>query len=271
MGIIENKQYPPEYIRRIKQFKLIDDTFFNSCMDGNIEAMQLILRIIMNIMDLCVIDVVAQRSLENLYGRNAKLDVLAKDSTGKLYNIEVQRANQGAHPKRARYNSALIDVREVDKGVDVENLPEKYVIFITENDYFKEGLPLYSYSMRRNDNYTLLNDGSNIIYVNGQYRGNNPLGKLMQDFSCIDPKLMHYEELAKITSYYKEAPKGVANMCEIMEEFGLERENEGIQKGIQQGVEYVAKQLLSDGTPIEYVIKITNLTPEKVMSLKQQI
>lgn len=267
MGIIENKHYPPEYIRRIKQFRLIDDTFFNSCMDGNIKAMQLILRIIMGIVDLCVIDVIAQRSLENLYGRNAKLDVLAKDSTDKLYNIEVQRSNQGAHPKRARYNSGLIDVREIDKGSTVENLPEKYIIFITENDYFHEGLPLYSYSMRRNDNYQPLNDGSNTIYVNGEYRGDNPLGKLMQDFSCINPNLMHYQELAKVASYYKDTPKGVDDMCEIMEELCRERENEGMQKGII----FVAKQLLSDGKPIEYIAKITLLPPEEILNLKEQL
>ena len=39
-------------------------------------------------------------------------------------------------------------------------------------------------------------DGSHIIYVNGKYRGNDEIGKLMYDFSCTNPDDMNYEALA---------------------------------------------------------------------------
>lgn len=56
--------------------------------------------------------------------------------------MEVQRNNHGAVPKRARYNSSLLDANITDAGEDYNNLAETYVIFITENDIFNAGKPL---------------------------------------------------------------------------------------------------------------------------------
>lgn len=69
--------------------------------------------------------------------------VLATDSTGRKYDIEVQRADKGAGRKRARYNSSMLDVNTLHKNTDFDELPETYVIFITENDVLGRGLPVY--------------------------------------------------------------------------------------------------------------------------------
>ena len=64
----------------------------------------------------------------------------------------------------------------------------------------------------------LFGDDAHIIYVNGAYRDESPLGKLMQDFRCKDPDEMHYKILADYTRYYKESEEGAKAMCRIMEE-----------------------------------------------------
>lgn len=61
-------------------------------------------------------------------------------------------------------------------------------------------------------------DEEHIIYVNGAYRDDSPLGLLMHDFSCTNPKDMNYKILADKTRYFKEDEKGVAAMCKIMED-----------------------------------------------------
>ena len=76
-----------------------------------------------------------QNSLKNLRGRSVRLDIIAYDKQGKIYNIEVQRKDAGALPKRARYNSSMMDANITRPGEGLENLPETYVIFITENDF----------------------------------------------------------------------------------------------------------------------------------------
>ena len=70
----------------------------------------------------------------------------------------------------------------------------------------------------------MFGDGSHIIYVNGKYRGNDEIGKLMHDFSCTNPDDMNYETLAKKARYFKQDEKGVAAMCKIMEDMRNEAE-----------------------------------------------
>ena len=72
----------------------------------------------------------------------------------------------------------------------------------------------------------MFGDGSHIIYVNGKYRGDDEVGKLMHDFSCTNPDDMNYEALAKKARYFKQDEKGVAAMCKIMEDMRNEKEKE---------------------------------------------
>ena len=64
------------------------------------------------------------------------------------------------------------------------------------------------------------------MYVNGTYRGNTELGKLMHDFSCWDPAEMNFELLKDATRYYKETQEGVEYMCKAFEEVRNESKQE---------------------------------------------
>ena len=164
--------------------------------------------------------------MKNLRGRSAVLDVHAVDSTKKEYDVEIQRSDAGAGAKRARHNSSLLDAHILKPKEDTENMPDSYVIFITENDVMKGGQPLYPVEryVMIGENRVLFGDGSHILYVNGKYRGNDEIGKLMHDFSCIDPDDMNYEVLAQKARYFKRDEKGVAAMCKMMEDMRKEAE-----------------------------------------------
>ena len=47
---------------------------------------------------------------------------------------------KGAGAKRARRNSSLLDAHILKPGEDTEDIPDSYVIFITENDVMKGNL-----------------------------------------------------------------------------------------------------------------------------------
>ena len=208
---ISKKDIPAEYDMLIQKFRLIDDTFFNVCFDNYVEGMQLLLRIFFGRDDLVVKHVITQQSADNLYGRGVRFDVLAEDSEGKLYDCEVQRANEGAIPRRARYNSSMMDARALAKGEDFSKLPETWVIFITENDIYGEGFPLYHVERIIEELQRPFDDGAHTLYVNGANRDDTPLGRLMQDFFCENPRKMNYKELAQYT-----VPKDVDTQKEGM-------------------------------------------------------
>ena len=96
----------------------------------------------------------------------------------------------------------MLDSHCLKKKEDFTQLPEPYIIFITENDYY--GLGLSFYKIKRTvelsateSMYLPFDDGCNIIYVNGSYRGNDALGKLMHDFNTLEQVIALKEELER--------------------------------------------------------------------------
>ena len=267
MRIIK-KDVPVEYRVVIQKFRLIDDTFFNVCFDNYTEGMQLLLRIFLDRNDLIVKHVVAQQSADNLYGRGVRFDVLAEDSKGKLYDCEVQRANKGAAPRRARYNSSMMDARALAQGAEFSDLPETWVIFITENDIYGAGCPLYHVERIIEELRRPFDDGAHILYVNGANRDDTPLGRLMQDFFCESPEQMNYKELAKRADYFKAEPEGVNAMCELMEKFGEKKLEEGRIEGRIESARRTATALLALGKlTLSQIAEATQLSQEEVERL----
>ncbi len=143
--------------------------------------------------------------------RSICLNAYATDNAGKKYDVEVQRADNGADPHRAKI-SFQCDGRGKSgtKNRDYKELPGYLYFAITENDYYKGWRAgLYDQNM----NLTLnrpFNDGAHILYVNGEYRDDSEIGRLMHDFNCTSADEMNFELLAERTRYLKENPKGVS-------------------------------------------------------------
>ena len=151
----------------------------------NIPLAEFVLRIITGKPDLVLMKCETQADMKRVTGaRSICLDAYATDSTGKKYDIEVQRSDIGTDPHRARYHSSMMEVENLDEKQEYRELPDTYVIFITENGYYKAGKPVY---VIQNMNLTLgkpFDDGSHILYVNGEYRDDSDIGRLMHDFNC---------------------------------------------------------------------------------------
>jgi hypothetical protein len=153
------------------------------------------------------------------------LDILASDSTGRKFNVEVQRRNKGADYRRARFHSSMIDTRMLEKKQDFEELLDSYVIFITEKDKIGKGLPVYHLERVIRETSEAVGDGSHIIYVNGSYQGDDPIGKLMHDFRCKRSDDIYYRELADGVRHFKESEGGREIMCDAVEEYAEARAN----------------------------------------------
>ena len=222
------EQIRQQDLERLKSLRYIDDDFMTVCLADNYEGVELILRIVLGQKDIIIKSVRTQAPLKNLQGRSAILDVHAVDNTKKEFDVEIQRSDAGAGTKRARHNSSLLDAHILKPGDDTENIPDSYVIFITENDVMGKNQAIYHIQryVEISGKTELFGDGSHIIYVNGQYRGNDEIGKLMHDFSCTNPDDMNYEALAKKARYFKQDEKGVAAMCKIMEDMRNEKAKE---------------------------------------------
>ena len=258
---MDKEQQHQEDLQRIRGFRLIDDDFMNACFEGNIEGTELVLRIILNKPDLSVKSVNTQKVMKNLQGRDIWLDIDAIDSDDNELDIEIQRSDKGADRKRARYHSSMIDSHLLRPNQDFSELPESYVIFITENDVIGRGKPLYRIERRIEDIDEPFDDGEHIIYVNGANKDSaTELGKLMHDFFCTDPDDMNFKQLADKVRYFKEDEKGVAAMCKVMEE--MRNETAEITK-----IESAMNLLKLGKLTVEEIANSIGLSIEKVAEL----
>ena len=196
---------------------------------------------------------------------------MAVDADNRVYNIEIQRSDKGAGAKRARYNSSLMDANVTEPGEKYENLCESYVIFITENDIMKAGLPIYHIDRTVKETGELFSDESHIIYVNSQIKDESALGKLMHDFSCTDAKDMKYKILADRVRYFKEDEKGVATMCKAMEEMRNEAVKEERVEVHFDNNQSCKRNVADWKISYEEIAKIAKMTIEEVKALDKKV
>lgn len=215
----------PRVLETIQNLRLMDDVLMSKVFSDDIEITEFVLRILMNNNELKVLESHGQAELRNIFGRSIQLDILAEDTKHNLINVEIQRAKAGAQPKRARYHAAMLDSHSLEKNKDFNELKKTYIIFITEKDIWSKGLPIYEIEKNIKGANLPFQDDLNILYVNGEYRGSDPLGILMHDFNCKSTNEMKFENLAQKVRIYKQEPEGeytmfdsFQEMCEVIAE-----------------------------------------------------
>lgn len=262
-----------EVNRLIDGLTLFDDDLMSRVLDKNIAATELILRIILG-RKIKVIRVNGQEEVRNseVGGRNITLDVYALDENGEEMDIEVQGNSEGAHIRRARYHSSVLDSRMLQEGQRFKELKDSYVIFIYRHDKFRKGLPVYHIDRYVRETGEIFEDGSHIVYVNGNYKGDDEIGQLMNDFHQTDPDNMHYEELAQGVKHFKDLEEGREIMCEAVQEYAEKyAEKYGEQRAIREATENVKKLMENTGFTLEKALDILEIQGEKRELITEQL
>ena len=218
----------------------------------NLPLAEYVLRIITGKDDLHLTKEETQKDLVRLVGaRGLCLDVHGIDDNNQQYDLEVQRADNGARPERARYHASALDVENLSAGQEFEELPTTYIIFITENDIWGAGQAVYPVSKTIAGLNAAFEDRQHVLYVNASYKGDDPIGDLMHDFLCSDPDEMLTPILAEKAKFLKTDPKGVDIMCKAMDELREQSIKRGEEaallmsiKNIMEGLKYTAQQAM---------------------------
>lgn len=102
----------------------MDDNFMTAVLFDKACA-ELVIRIILDRDDIIVKHTRTQHPINSLKNHSVRLDVYAEDSEGIKYDIEIQRSEHGATPKRARYISSMIDADMLLSSEDTTSFPDK--------------------------------------------------------------------------------------------------------------------------------------------------
>lgn len=247
----------------IKNFTLMSDIFMRNVFKKR-ECLEYVLQVIMEKQDLHVIDQIIQKDYKNLQGHSAVMDCVARDSTGKQFDVEIQQDNEGASPKRARYHSGLMDMNTLNPGQDFEELPESYVIFITRDDILGYGLPIYHIDRQIKELNEAFQDEAHIIYVNSRKQDDTELGRLMHDLHCKKADEMHSPILAKRMYELKETQKGVELMCHEMEKIYSEGMESGEKRGELKAKKETALSMAEEGMNIQKIARLVKVSEKDV-------
>ena len=262
----------PEYLAEIARLRLMDDDFMSKCLENAPECIELMLQIILGKKDLKVVKSQTEYPIKSLQGRGVRFDVFARDSNGREYDIEIQRADKGAEPKRARYNSALMDANALKAGDDIGKLRDTYVIFITENDVMKRGQDVYVYDRTEQKSRKSLEDGTHIVYVNGATRSASEIGRLGHDLQCSDAAKMYFGVLKKRVGNFKNSEEGRHAMCKAFERIEARGEARGKREGKRETMLAMATRMLKDGIlALKDVARYSGLSLSQVKKLQASL
>ena len=256
----------------VLDMRIMDDIFMQSFFQGQKHFVEEVVRTIMNNDKLTVVRMSTQFKIASLHGHSTILDVRAVDAAGRVYDIEIQRAESGAGARRARYYSAMLDASALKAGEDYEALPETYVIFITEEDVFGRDRPIYDFSRCDQDCDLKLNDGAHILYVNGAKRSKGTrLGTMLYDFFCSDPDKMLNRAFAQRARELKQNTEGRLAMCRILERVMERGRAEGEAKGRAEGEKRlrgtVEKLILAGKMTLSEIAEASGLALREVRKL----
>ena len=270
------KEQNDEYVRNAR---LMDDYFFELCFGSDPKYIEAVINGIfeqLNIPLVKITEIKTQKRLLTVENRNACLDAVATDENGNLINIEVQRAKKSSLFRRARYHSSLLDTNNLTSGEDFSQLPDTYVIFILEYDLRKQELPAYQVKRTFLEDNSDFDDGTRFIFVNGTYRGDDPIGILMHDFNVKGARQMKNAMLKERVEFFKETEEGAKEMKGIEEIIAARSKAEGLAEGEAKGIAkekvVIAKKLLMlNVLSLEGISKSTGLSLEEVKNLKKSI
>ena len=229
--------------------------------------------------------------------RGVRFDVYVKDSS-RVFDLEMQVANQGDLPFRARYYQGALDMDMLELGEPVTNLKESYIVFLCLFDPFKQRLPVYTvqkiFAEKQEVSYT---DGTNTVFFNcraykdaGNEQVQNILSYLVNGTAKdgFTAQLERHVETARQNELWRKEFMTLEMIKMQQQEIGFARglaigeqrgRNEGIAIGEQRGIargrnegiiigtEQAARNMLADGFSVKQTARLTGLSEEQVRAL----
>ena len=200
---------------------------------------QEILRIILEDDRIEVIEHHPQDSLKNLQGKSVILDARCKDSQGRYYNVEVQKADTDDHQRRVRYNGSLLTSATTEVGADYVNVPDVTIIFISKFDLFKEKKTVYHVKRCLEETGTFVDNGFHEIYVNTKVDDGSDIAELMRFFEDSTGYHEGFPRLSNRARLFKTTEEGVTHMSSVVEDYisklKEEAKRQARQEGLQEG------------------------------------
>lgn len=155
---------------------LMSRVFFH----GQNELVAHLLRHVTGDQSIVIKEVRTQVVYSNVNGRSAQLDIVARDTKGTIYDIEVQSQREKSLINRAYFYGATLLMNEVKAGTSFDEFPRVCVVFLLEHGEGCNGQLVERMSMSGTSG-TRVDMPVEIYFVNGALQDESVLGIMMGD------------------------------------------------------------------------------------------
>lgn len=212
-----------EKLELVSSLVVMDDAMFEAMCESP-EFIEEMLQTIFGNPNLRIIydSVVAQKSIKNLKGRSVRLDAYVLGEEDKVFNIEIQCADNCNHVKRVRYNASVITANNSEPGDEFDDIQDLCVVYITQKDFLKKGLTMYHVQNTIQETHDVVDNGLTEIYVNPE---NNDGSKVAELMALFNKKELDDNDRKKFPCTYKKFhslkhdKSEVNHMCEKIEKY----------------------------------------------------
>lgn len=195
----------------VQRLRPIDDIFFRAIMKDR-DTFQEMLRVVLGDEDLQIREMIGQEDIKNLYGRSVCLDALCVLGNGSTCNIEVQRADDDDHLRRARYHASCITANIAEPGKKFKHVPDVIVVYITEFDLFRGGKAMYHVHKVVEETGNRIDDGLTFIFANAQVDDGTTIAEYLQCMVMENVQNEKFPCLSKTVAQYKRYDREVVNV-----------------------------------------------------------
>ena len=274
MSEMMEKNLTPE--EKWERATIANNFIFYKVMHNNPEICKELLEILLE-MKLDRIEMRQEEEVEIDYGKKGiRMDVYAY-GVDKAFNIELQTSDTGELPERARYYQGVLDVDQLNKGVEYSELRTSYVIFICIPYIFKKGLGKYSFeNICKENSEVVLNDRAyKYFFIAKNY--DKILNEDQKDFlrlvlsnecsSGFSNKISKMVEAAKHNTQWR---KQFMEFERQMAYSFREGKAEGLVEGKAEAKEEVVVEMLKKDISPELIAECVKLPLEKVLELQEK-
>lgn len=169
---------------RLQDLNLADDFLFDAATE-DLEACKIIIELSLGITIKEIHWKEGQKVLHNLPGkRGIRMDFYVIDIENRIFNVEMQKRNEGNIPKRTRFYQGLVDaplLKTGERGFD--HLNPLYIVVICDFDLFGFQKYRYTFTNRCHEIEGLeLGDGSTKIILNTKGSNDHEVESPLVDF-----------------------------------------------------------------------------------------
>lgn len=254
-----------------EELKLSDDYMFAKAMRNKSLCKEL-LEIILDVEIEDIVYPEEQKVIDyKADAKSVRLDVYVKDTKHTVYNIEMQTTSPKNLPKRSRYYQSMIDINLISKGESYDELNKSFIIFICMSDISHKGRHIYTFeNVCLQDKDISLQDEAVKIFL-------NPYGT-KGDVSDRLKNFLLYLSDGMVSDTFTEALD--AEVAEVRENKEWRRDymtlemrykekfDEGLAKGIEQGINELVLRMLSKGKTPEQVSELCDIPLNEVLAVK---